>query len=361
MRKTLLVFLLVVISWQLFAQENQVQKKTYIYLWDVTLSMKGFEGKTPDIYDKVVNWLCNEIKSFELDPTTEIIVCPFQTTKQDSRGVLDVWKFNATALDTARLNNKIRTYPEQGISGTDIVSAWEFARRNLIKDSHYTQLVILTDGLQSPGKEYGGLERLCQQIDLWGKFSKDRDCFAWYVMLTKEAENHKITEAIDDAKKKQGKIEQSTGEICEQVSITLTPQDVRLNLKDYMSHHAEARLVCTQDKSASSNISPRAKLIVSDHIGILEQTTYDVEFAYDQSTNTSTALLDLKFKYVYDELKLMLPDNSITTLPVQIEITNNGSQTTSSDQAASFTYKIISYFNIQLVNKREKTLEIIVL
>ena len=33
----------------------------YIYLWDVTLSMKGYQNKTPDIYDDVVKFLIKEI------------------------------------------------------------------------------------------------------------------------------------------------------------------------------------------------------------------------------------------------------------------------------------------------------------
>ena len=45
--------LLIFLSQNVFAQQNQFKDERRIYLWDVTLSLKGFNG-SPDIYDKVV-------------------------------------------------------------------------------------------------------------------------------------------------------------------------------------------------------------------------------------------------------------------------------------------------------------------
>ena len=55
------------------------------YLWDVTLSMKGFGG-APDIYDAVVDVMIKDIESIS-NERTEIVVVPFQNTKY-----CDVWK-----------------------------------------------------------------------------------------------------------------------------------------------------------------------------------------------------------------------------------------------------------------------------
>ena len=62
MPKFMKKFILILFAFIFFLQSN-AQNKTErrIYIWDVTLSMKGFLGKTPDIYNKIVKFLENEI------------------------------------------------------------------------------------------------------------------------------------------------------------------------------------------------------------------------------------------------------------------------------------------------------------
>ena len=64
------------------AQQNRFKNERRIYLWDVTLSMKGFKGRTPDIYDKVITALEKDINTI-IDEQTEIWVFPFQTSILD--------------------------------------------------------------------------------------------------------------------------------------------------------------------------------------------------------------------------------------------------------------------------------------
>ena len=60
--KSLLLFCAVIIlSNNVWAQQNRFKNERRIYLWDVTLSMKGYQGRTPDIYDKVITALEKDI------------------------------------------------------------------------------------------------------------------------------------------------------------------------------------------------------------------------------------------------------------------------------------------------------------
>ena len=73
------------------------------YLWDVTLSMKGYNG-SPNIYDKVVTAMIKDIESIT-NERTEIVVVPFQNSKY-----CDVWKEFATPQGKANLKSKIKAY-----------------------------------------------------------------------------------------------------------------------------------------------------------------------------------------------------------------------------------------------------------
>ena len=53
-RRLLLLVAVLAMSVNMLAQQSRFKNERRIYLWDVTLSMKGFKEKTPDIYDKVI-------------------------------------------------------------------------------------------------------------------------------------------------------------------------------------------------------------------------------------------------------------------------------------------------------------------
>ena len=65
-------------SVNMMAQQSRLKNERRIYLWDVTLSMKGYQERTPDIYDKVITALEKDINSI-IDEQTEVWVLPFQT------------------------------------------------------------------------------------------------------------------------------------------------------------------------------------------------------------------------------------------------------------------------------------------
>ena len=88
MKKFLLGFVILMLSIGLRAQ-GQFKDVRQTYLWDVTLSMKGYNG-APDIYDQVVDVMIKDIRSIT-DERTEIVVVPFQDTKY-----CEVWRESAT-------------------------------------------------------------------------------------------------------------------------------------------------------------------------------------------------------------------------------------------------------------------------
>ena len=79
MKKIALIFLLLLSQLSAFAAGNMFKDIRQIYLWDVTLSMKGYGGN-PDIYDKVLSVMIKDIESIDND-RTEIVVIAFQDTE----------------------------------------------------------------------------------------------------------------------------------------------------------------------------------------------------------------------------------------------------------------------------------------
>ena len=102
MKRILLGFVILLLSLSLQAQ-GQFKDVRQTYLWDVTLSMKGYNG-APNIYEKVVDVMVKDIQSIT-NERTEIVVIPFQDTKY-----CDVWRAFATEEGKADIIRHIRSY-----------------------------------------------------------------------------------------------------------------------------------------------------------------------------------------------------------------------------------------------------------
>jgi len=113
--KSIREIILVLVITCFFLQDAAAQSKTQrrIYLWDVTLSMKGYKGLTPDIYEDVVRFLKREITSLT-DEFTEIIVLPFQ------EDVLEHWVVNATELGKKEIVNSDQSSHTDNITSSCI-------------------------------------------------------------------------------------------------------------------------------------------------------------------------------------------------------------------------------------------------
>lgn len=102
------------------AQGNSYKDIRLTYLWDVTLSMKGYNG-SHNIYDKVVSAMIKDIESVT-NERTEIVVVPFQNTKY-----CEMWKEYATPQGIANLKSKIKAYKNTDITNTNISAPLQYA------------------------------------------------------------------------------------------------------------------------------------------------------------------------------------------------------------------------------------------
>lgn len=146
MRKMLVFLCFVLMLPSIMAQNNQPQpeKYRYIYLWDVTLSMKGYQGKTPDIYDEVVKYLHDDIDGIPSEKNREIIVCPFQEK------ILAIWKDVCTIEGKNNIKRQISNFNNNDVTYTNLVDPLKEVERKFVDVTEYeTTIYLLTDGNQN--------------------------------------------------------------------------------------------------------------------------------------------------------------------------------------------------------------------
>lgn len=172
MKKTLLLFLLCAMILPIMAE---VKKEQRIYLWDVTLSMKGYKGRTPNIYDDVVDFMTKDIRSIK-EESTIIKVAPFQ------EGILKVWTVEATAEGKECIIDSIKKYKNKDVTDTDIMSALCAAEKKFVDPSLRNQIILLTDGKHNDPELH---ERFVRKINggEWERFAENNNAFLRYVAL----------------------------------------------------------------------------------------------------------------------------------------------------------------------------------
>jgi hypothetical protein len=316
--------LLILFSFIFFLQSNaQSKSNRRIYLWDVTLSMKGYQGNTADIYDKIVKFLENEINSIS-DESTEIVVCPFQET------ILDTWKANASDAGKQTIIDKIKAYNNPKVTGTNIVVPIQSAQNKLIKPDKHNLLILLTDG-----KQTGGNDSLLQLISKWEKYANINDAFALYVMLTEEA----ICQDIIDTIKKTDNIEVVT-KPGQAAMIDLQPSNpIKVNLKN--------------DKTATISFNYKKGVILPSNINIQVYSNNQCLTINQKTTlKDSKISFTINYKKDYNTLKIQLAET--TKIPLKISIDNRDEL----KEAGKIVYLTKENLTLELINKPEKTLKI---
>jgi hypothetical protein len=199
MRKVLFITILLGLVTTIAAQTKSQRR---IYLWDVTLSMKGktypngrLDSEVYDseknIYNDVRGFLVNEIKNIENG--TEIIVLPFQ---EEAKLSFDPWIVQANENGKRNIIQKIVDYKNDSRTGTDIVGVIRFAKENLVKNGKENTLILLTDGTQSRNLS-GGDDALIELIKDWKEYAKANDTRLLYIMLNdKGIPNKKVLGAL---------------------------------------------------------------------------------------------------------------------------------------------------------------------
>lgn len=321
MKNTFLILLIIFFSLQSNAQNKSERR---IYLWDVTLSMKGFNDKTPNIYDKIVKFFEDEIKGIS-DESTEIVVCPFQEK------ILDTWKANASDEGKRTIINQIKRFNNENITGTNIVVPIQFAQNNLIKPDKHNLLILLTDGKQT----VGGSSSLLKLISEWGKYAEINDAFALYVMLTKQAIDQEIINTI----RKIDNIEVVT-QPGQAIMIDLVPSNpIKVNIKS--------------DKTATISFNYKKGVTLPSNINI--QVVAENDFIkIDQKALIDGGIISfsINYKINYDTLKTLLAET--TELPLKISIENRDEL----KKNGKIVYITKENLTLELINIPEKILKI---
>jgi len=124
-----------------FVVKGQIAKKSnHIFIWDVTLSMKGYNN-SPNIYDEVVEVMVRTLTNIEADGSS-IYIIPFQDKLLQTNVQIANEAGKQAAIDFVNnFNNEEITY-------TNICVAWEKAIQ-LIDNRNKNFLYLFTDGEQS--------------------------------------------------------------------------------------------------------------------------------------------------------------------------------------------------------------------
>lgn len=156
--------------------QGQFKEVRQTYLWDVTLSMKGYKG-SPDIYGKVVDVMAEDIRSIS-DERTEIVVIPFQHKE------LEVWREYATSEGKAAMIKRIRNYKNENVTGTNISSPLQYVIDNVFTSDKIDIMKLMTDGNDNVNPQ-----RLKEILENWCEMAKRKDVYGYYILLTDAARN----------------------------------------------------------------------------------------------------------------------------------------------------------------------------
>jgi hypothetical protein len=287
-----------------------------------------------DIYDDVVKFLEQEINGIS-DESTEIIVCPFQEK------ILKTWKKKADAggkesiINDIKNFNSSKTTDDRPCSWTNIVGPIQDVQANVIACDKHNLLVLLTDGKQS--EDFGGSKALVRLIKNWGEYADKNCAYALYVMLTEEAIDKDVIEAIEQEKN----IDLVIAEPGQMELIDLQPAElIKVNIKD--DSMANIALTYKQGIKLPDNI--KVQVVAEDSVLNVNQvvTVQDRKIAFE-----------LKYIKPNSELKTELAE--VTRLPLHITLINKEEV---QKTAGKIVYLTKEDLQLELINKPEKTLKI---
>ena len=310
---------------------QQVKDVRLTYLWDVTLSMKGYNG-SPDIYEKVVNAMSKDIDAVT-NERTEIVVVPFQDTEK-----LDEWRYPATPEGKSALIKRIKDYKNDKVTNTNISAPILHSIDKIFSTDRIDIMKLMTDGDDNVDKKK--LERV---LDSWCKMAKEKDVFGYYIMLT------------DAARKGEVLIQEK--EICRfetihgidiDAIVSLKPQkSVAHNLRDGFGNDVVVKF---SPNDGAGRIPEGFKVLVRS-----EDNPYlDVNAVVDLDADY-TVRFKPEFKMSQDELKDSLPVDRNESISLKFI------PAVGMDKSPYSLIRILDVpVNMILVNKPEKTMRLYV-
>ncbi len=138
--KTIFILFFIGILSTSIAHSQISKKNNHLFIWDVTLSMKGYNN-APNIYDDVVQVMVNTLSNIEEDGS-DINIIPFQDE------VLQTYTQKATAHGKQQAIDFVQSFNNEKVTFTNICVAWEKAMQ-LINNQQKNFLYLFTDGEQS--------------------------------------------------------------------------------------------------------------------------------------------------------------------------------------------------------------------
>lgn len=172
---------------RLMAQgHDEVKNYRYIYLWDVTLSMKGYGG-APNIWKEVTDNIINDISNnLPNSPRNEIVVIPFQTDFY-----CQPWRQRGDAQGKAELIRRIREFDTDKVSNTDIGRPLMRVIDEILAPDKIDVMKLLTDGkTQNEAALKAALNHWCAE-------AQHKDAYGYYIMLTDNAADEAVIQDIN--------------------------------------------------------------------------------------------------------------------------------------------------------------------
>lgn len=336
MKRILSALLVLLSSVVLFAQ-GAFKDVRQTYLWDVTLSMKGYNG-APNIYKDVVDIMVKDIQSID-NERTEIVVIPFQNTEK-----CDVWRAYATPAGKKELIGKIRAYKNDNVTNTCISKPLEYVLRDVFSPDKIDIMKLMTDGVDNVDPK-----RLEDVLSRWCELTRGLDAYGYYILLTNSAVDEKLRlqlrgicnfEEIDASS--------DLSSIAEIVQVkALFAQGVRINIRD--EYNKPKRLEFTQymGKTAPAGYQIHFRTSPNPYVEIDET----VELRPDLSVELHPRWLKSQQQLI-EELPIEYPYSDITLEYDATEAMQSGK--------FAFTRLVDKECPLQLINKPEKTVRIYV-
>lgn len=195
--KRILLFLFL-LGWGVqlgLAQQPQLKDERYIFVWDITHSMKGL-GSTPgpDIWNPVVEQMSQSIDAIT-DERTEIVVLAYQ-----DKAYRWLWRENATSAGKKQLLNEIEAtwerIKEEEWTRTNLYAPLDYAIHEVCKPDRINYLIFMTDGVHNSLNN--SMEDLRGLLANWCQLTRDSNTHSCFVALTALAYNKDLVQLLRD-------------------------------------------------------------------------------------------------------------------------------------------------------------------
>lgn len=319
-------------GWNCAAQSRSVKDVRITYLWDVTLSMKGYNG-APDIYDDVVKALVKDISAIS-DERTEIVVIPFQDSEY-----CDVWRVRATEEGKRQITSRITAYDNGNVTNTSISRPLRYAIDNVFSPDKVDIMKLLTDGRDNVApKEVGRL------LDNWCSIAEQKDVYGYYVMLTPAAKDDEIVLKLE----KVCRFEAVEGMGFQDIVSVFPPEKLSVNVRDDYGKPLQISFTTGNSMRIPEGFRVRVRSVGGGADGYPYITVDETATVTDNAVTVTP-----EFLKSMEEMKELLPKEGFETLLLEI---------TPAEGMEAGEYALTRIpdktCRVELVNKPEKSLRI---